>query len=88
LSGRALRVQAHLALAVRSNALLGVGAIGFNGELGNLFSEHNAVAVRRHDCELTHPPRLVFQLMPYLYVLFQELPIQTRSVSDMKIREP
>src|SRR5258708_25487723 len=46
------------------------------------------MAVRCHDCELTHPPRLVFQLMPYLHALLQDLLIEARNVEDMKIRKP
>jgi hypothetical protein len=68
--------------------LVGVGAIGSNGELGDLFSENDAMAIRRHDCELPHPPRLVFQLMPYFYALLQDLLIEARNVADMKIRKP
>ena len=65
-----------------------IGEIGSNGDLGNLLSEHDAMAVRRHDCELTHSPRFVFQLMPYFYSLLQDLLIETRNVADMKIRKP
>ncbi len=64
------------------------GVIGSNGKLIDRFSEHNAVAIRRHDRELAHPPRLVLQPVPYLHLLLQDLLIQTGNVSNMKVRKP